>query len=320
MASTHLKRTSLYDVHRAAGARMVEFGGWEMPVQYAGIVEEHHAVRTAAGLFDVSHMGEVEVFGPGALESVQRLITNDAARLIPGQGLYSPVCLPSGGIIDDLTVFRLTGDRFLFVVNASRTERDFQWIAEHTRAATARDRSADLTLLALQGPKAQSILERLTRADLTRLASFHFTEGQEVAGLGARDTLRLEAGYMLYGNDIDETATPLEAPLGWTVKFDKVAFIGREALLAQKARGVARKLVGFEMQGRAVPRHGYALQAEGRRIGQVTSGTFGPWIRKSIGMGYVERAYAPPGTPLQVEIRGRLEDARVVKLPFYRRS
>src|SRR5207245_11266010 len=151
--------------------------------QYAGIVEGHHAVRTAAGLFDVSHMGEVEVFGPGALESVQRLITNDAARLIPGQGLYSPVCLPSGGIIDDLTVFRLTGDRFLFVVNASRTERDFQWIAEHTRAATARDRSADLTLLALQGPKAQSILERLTRADLTRLAPFPFTDGLEVAAL-----------------------------------------------------------------------------------------------------------------------------------------
>src|SRR5437016_14245518 len=147
MASTHLKRTSLYDVHRAAGARMGEVGGWEMPVQYAGIVEEHHAVRTAAGLFDVSHMGEVEGFGPGALESVQRLITTDAARLIPGQGLYSPVCLPSGGIIDDITVFRLTGDRFLFVVNASRTERDFQWIAEHTRAATARDRSADLALL-----------------------------------------------------------------------------------------------------------------------------------------------------------------------------
>src|SRR5437016_2764892 len=258
MASTHLKRTSLYDVHRAAGARMVEFGGWEMPVQYAGIVEEHHAVRTAAGLFDVSHMGEVEVFGPGALESVQRLITNDAARLIPGQGLYSPVCLPSGGIIDDLTVFRLTGDRFLFVVNASRTERDFQWIAEHTRAATARDRSADLTLLALQGPKAQSILERLTRADLTRLASFHFSDGLEVAGL--------------------------------------------RCLVARTRY------------------HGYALQAEGRSIGQVTSGTFGPWIRKSIGMGYVERAYAPPGTPLQVEIRGRLEDARVVKLPFYRRS
>src|SRR5436853_3085672 len=365
MASTHLKRTSLYDVHRAAGARMVEFGGWEVPVQYAGIVEEHHAVRTAAGLFDVSHMGEVEVFGPGALESVQRLITNDAARLIPGQGLYSPVCLPSGGIIDDLTVFRLTGDRFLFVVNASRTERDFQWIAEHTRAATARDRSADLALLALQGPKAQSVLERLTRADLTGLASFHFTDGLagaglrclvartgytgedgfEIAcawdaapalwsalveagrphglapaGLGARDTLRLEAGYMLYGNDIDETATPLEAPLGWTVKFDKVAFIGREALLAQKARGVARKLVGFEMQGRAVPRHGYALQAAGRRIRQVHRRTFGPWIRQSIGKGYGERAYAPPGTPLQVEIRGRLEDGRVVKLPFYRKS
>src|SRR5256886_3138833 len=227
-------------------------------------------------------MGEVEVFGPGALESVQRLITNDAARLIPGQGLYSPVCLPSGGIIDDLTVFRLTGDRFLFVVNASRTERDFQWIAEHTRAATARDRSADLALLALQGPKAQSILERLTRADLTRLASFHFTDGLEVAGLrclvartgytgedgfeiacawdaapalwgalveagrphrlapagpAARGTLRLEAGDMLYGDGIDETAAPLEAPPGWTAKVCKVGVIGRGGLLGPKTGG-----------------------------------------------------------------------------------
>src|SRR2546425_672023 len=183
MASTHLKRTSLYDVHRAAGARLVEFGGWEMPVQYAGIVEEHHAVRTAAGLFDVSHMGEVEIVGPGALESVQRLVTNDASRLTPGKGLSSPMCLPSGGIIDDLTVFRLRRDRFLLVVNAARTERDFLWIAEHTRAATARNRSAELALLALQGPKAETILGRLTGADLTQLASFHLAEGMEVAGL-----------------------------------------------------------------------------------------------------------------------------------------
>lgn len=344
---------------------MVEFGGWEMPVQYAGIVEEHQAVRTAAGLFDVSHMGEVEVFGPGALESVQQLITNDAARLTASQGLYTPICLPSAGIIDDVTVFRLASDRFLFVVNATRTERDFLWIAEHAREATARDRSADLALLALQGPKAQSILGRVTTADLVRLAYFHIADGLDVAGirclvsrtgytgedgfeiacawdaapalwsalmeagrpdrlvpagLGARDTLRLEAGYMLYGNDIDETTTPLEAPLSWTVKFDKEAFIGREALLAQRAGGPPRKLVGFEMQGRPVPRHGYALLADGRRIGQVTSGTFGPWIRRSIGMGYVERAHAQTGAPLQVEIRGRGEEARVVKLPFYRRG
>src|SRR2546426_7405741 len=183
MASTHLKRTSLYDVHRAAGARIVEFGGWTVPRQYTGIVEEHHAVRTAAGLFDVSTMGEVETVGPGALESVQRLVTNDASRLTPGQGLYSPMCLPSGGIIDDLTVFRLPRDGFLLVVNAARTERDFLWIAEHTRAATARNRSAELALLALQGPKAETILGRLTGADLTQLTYFHLAEGMEVAGL-----------------------------------------------------------------------------------------------------------------------------------------
>src|SRR2546428_9936376 len=285
MAITHLKRTSLYDVHRAAGARIVEFGGWEMPVQYAGIVQEHHAVRTAAGLFDVSHMGEVEIFGPGALESVQRLITNDASRLPRGQALYSPMCLPSGGIIDDLTVFRLHSDRFLLVVNAARTERDFLWIAEHTRAATARNRSAELALLALQGPKAETILGRLTGADLTQLTSFHLAEGMEVArlaclvartgytgengfeiacewdaapvlwralvdtgrpdglvpaGLGARGTLRLGAGFMLYGDDIAETTTPLGGPLGWTGKFKKGEFFGPGGRLGQKERGVGR--------------------------------------------------------------------------------
>src|SRR2546427_4745409 len=342
MAIIHLKRTSLYDVHGAAGAGIVEFGGWEMPVQYAGVVEEPHAVRTAAGLFDVSHMGEVEIFGPGAVESVQRLVTNDAGGLTPGEGLYSPMCLPSGGIIDDLTVFRLHSDRFLLVVNAARTERDFLWIAEHTRAATARNRSAELALLALQGPKAETILGRLTGADLTQLTSFHLAEGMEVAGLaclvartgytgengfeiacewdaapvlwralvdtgspdglvpaglGARDTLRLEAGYMLYGNDIDETTTPLEAPLGWTIKFEKGEFIGREALLAQKERRTVRKLVGFEMMERAVPRHGYALLAGGRPPAPGTSGTLGAWVPQSIGRGHVARevpAARPP--------------------------
>src|SRR5256712_3006674 len=360
MAIIHLKRTSLYDVHRAAGARIVEFGGWEMPVQYAGIVEAHHAVRTGAGLFDVSHMGEVEIFGPGAVESVQRLVTNDAGRLTPGEGLYSPMCLPSGGIIDDLTVFRLHGDRFLLVVNATRTERDFLWIAEHTRAATARNRSAELALLALQGPKAETILGRLTGADLTQLAYFHLAEGMAVAGLaclvartgytgengfeiacewnaapvlwralmdpggpdglvpgglGAGDALRLEAGYMLYGNDIDETTTPLEAPLGWTIKFEKGEFIGREALLAQKERGAVRKLVGFEMMERAVPRHGYALLAGGPPTRQGTSGTFGPWIRNSIGIGYIAREHPAVRTPLQVGNPGRATGAQVAKRP-----
>jgi aminomethyltransferase len=266
MAVDQLKRTSLYATHVRSGARLVEFGGWEMPVQYAGIVEEHRAVRTAAGLFDVSHMGEVEVEGPGALDSVQRLITNDAARLTTGGGLYSPMCLPTGGIVDDLTVFRLGEQRFFFVVNASTADKDFAWIREHTTNATARNRSAEFGLLALQGPTAAAILGRVTQISPGELTYFHMTDGVEVAGvrgcfvsrtgytgedgfevgcpwdaapriwdalmeagggdglvpigLGARDTLRLEAGYMLYGSDIDETTTVLEAPLGWTVKLD----------------------------------------------------------------------------------------------------
>ncbi len=365
MVTTHPKHTSLFALHRAAGARMIEFGGWEMPVQYTGIVEEHRSVRTAAGLFDVSHMGEIEITGPGALESLQRLIPNDASRLAVGQGLYSPMCTPTGGIIDDLTVFRLGEQRFFFVVNAARAEVDFKWIAEHTRNAVATNRSADLALLALQGPMAAEILQALTRADLSALAYFHAADGVTVAsrrclvsrtgytgedgfeiacawddaptlwtamletgrrhgavpvGLGARDTLRLEAGYMLYGNDIDETTSPLEAPLAWTVKIEKGDFVGRDALLAQKARGVDRKFAGFEMIDRAIPRQGYELHADGRRVGRVTSGTFGPWVNKSIGMGYLERALGQPGAPLQVEVRGRLHAARIVKLPFYRRA
>lgn len=365
MRVDQLRRTSLYAIHVAAGARMVEFGGWEMPVQYAGIVEEHRAVRTAAGLFDVSHMGEAEVDGPGALESVQQLVTNDAGRLTVGQGLYSPMCAPSGGILDDLTVFRMGEQRFLFVVNAATTAKDFAWIAGHTRNARARDRSFEFGLLGLQGPKAQSILQRLSAAPLASLQYFHILDAVDVAGvrcfvsrtgytgedgfeigcpwdaapavwnslmdagradglipagLGARDTLRLEAGYMLYGNDIDETTTPLEAPLGWTVKFDKGEFIGRPALAALKERGVRRKLVAFEMQERAIPRHGHTLMSGGGQIGHVTSGTFGPWVRKSIGMGYVDRPYAQIGAEIDVGIRGRAVRARVVKLPFYKRT
>ena len=365
MAINQLKRTSLYDVHVAAGARMVEFGGWDMPVQYSGIVDEHRAVRSAAGLFDVSHMGEFEVAGPGALESVQRLITNDAAKLAVGQVLYSPMCTPSGGIIDDVTVFRLGEARFLFIVNASTTAKDLAWIEEHVRDAETVDRSSEFALLALQGPRAQRILQRLTQMDLSDLRHFHTVpdvgvadvrclvsrtgytgeDGFEIAppwdeapqvwealmeagrreglvpvGLGARDTLRLEAGYMLYGNDIDETTSPLEAPLGWTVKLEKGPFIGREILLAQKERGVSRKLVGFEMTERAIPRHGYPLRVGDEEIGRVTSGTFGPWVNKSIGMGYVPKALTTSGTPVDVDIRGKAARATIVKLPFYKRT
>lgn len=361
-----LRRTSLYGRHAALGARLVEFGGWEMPVQYTGIVEEHRAVRAAAGLFDVSHMGEIEIDGPGALASVQRIITNDAGRLGVGGGLYTPMCLPSGGIVDDLTVFRTGEHRYLLVVNAATTPKDFAWIAGHTAGAQARNRSDDWGLLALQGPRAQAILQPLTPAPVAALPPFHIVPEAEVAGipgcfvsrsgytgedgfeigcpwdaaprvwdalleagrphglvpvgLGARDTLRLEAALMLYGSDIDETTTPLEAPLGWTVKLEKGEFIGRGVLARQKADGTVRKLVGFEMTERAIPRHGYALRTDGRPTGRVTSGTFAPYLGKSIGMGYVERSDAKPGTRLEVEIRGKTARAVVVKLPFYRRS
>src|SRR3989454_1108015 len=277
MAIIHLKRTSLYDVHRAAGARIVEFGGWEMPVQYAGIVEEHHAVRTAAGLFDVSHMGEVEIFGPGAVESVKGLVTNDAGRL-------TPFHLAEG--------MEVAGLACLVARTGYTGENGFEIACEWDAAPV------------------------LWRA----LVDTGRPDGLVPAGLGARDTLRLEAGYMLYGNDIDETTTPLEAPLGWTVKFEKGEFIGREALLAQKERGAGRKLVGFEMMERAVPRHGYALLAGGRPPGQGTRGTLGPRGPQAIGTGYVRRGDAPVSVPLPGGMRGRRTGAKVVKLPFYRRG
>lgn len=362
--SPALKRTSLFDTHRRAGARMVEFAGWEMPIQYTSILAEHRAVRTNAGLFDVSHMGEVDLAGLGALEAVQRLVTNDARRLVPGQGMYTPMCTSTGGIIDDLTVFRLSNDQWWIVINAATTAKDVTWIESHRGTARMRNVSDDTALLALQGPRAQAILQRLTTADLAGLLFFYIIADAKVAGiltkisrsgytgedgfelacawkdapalwdvlitagrsdgvipvgLGARDTLRLEAGLMLYGSDMDETTTPLEAPLGWTVKLDKGEFIGREALLRQKTQPLARKLVGFVMEGRALPRHGYALLADETVIGHVTSGTFSPTLNRGIGMGYVSAAHAKAGTRITIDVRGDRADAQIVKLPFYRR-
>ncbi len=361
-----LRQTPLHAAHRAAGARMVPFAGWEMPLQYVGIVAEHVAVRTRAGLFDVSHMGEIRVEGREALGVVQRVITNDASRLSVGRGLYTPMCLPSGGIVDDVTVFRVAEDAYLFVVNAARRERDVAWITEHAAgtAATVHDVSDATALLALQGPRAAAILARVADGEVAALPRFHALDGVRVAGvpawvartgytgedgfelavswdeaprvwyalletgqpeglvpagLGARDTLRLEAGYMLYGNDIDETTTPLEAPLAWTVKFDKGEFVGREALVRQHTGGVARRLVGFEVVDRAIARAHQGIWAEGARIGRVTSGTFAPTLQRSIGLGYVPVAYAAVGTRLEIEARGTHVPARVVSLPFYRR-
>jgi aminomethyltransferase len=342
---------------------MVEFGGWEMPVQYAGILEEHGAVRTRAGLFDVSHMGEIEVSGEGAFAACQRLITNDVSKVEPGGAQYSVMCLSSGGIVDDVVYYRLASERFLFCVNAANREKDFQWMHEQCRGAEVIDRSDDFAQLALQGPRAADILAPLVDADVRALHAFTFVEtrmaggrvlisrtgytgedGFEIyvdadraeatwdallaagerhglvpAGLGARDSLRLEAGLMLYGNDIDASTTPLEAGLGWVVKLGKGDFVGREALAQQKESGLTRKLIGLEMQDGSISRHGYTIFRGERAAGSITSGTKSPARGRGIALGYVETGLSVPGTRLEVEIRGRSHPAEVVKLPFYRR-
>jgi len=334
-----------------------------MPLQYTGIIAEHESVRSRAGLFDVSHMGECMVEGPHALEALQWLVTNDVARLEVGQGLYTPMCHPSGGIVDDLTVFCVSPTRYLLVVNAATTAKDLAWIEENHRGAMLRDISREMAFLALQGPSAQDILSVLTPAPLENLRPFHIlpqidvagrpalvsrtgytgedgfeigpawddapliwdalleageTRGLVPAGLGARDTLRLEAGIMLYGNDIDETTSPLEAPLAWTVKWEKGEFIGREALLRQREEGPSRKLVGLTVEGRALARRGYRLRHGGTQVGVVTSGSYSPTLQLSIGMGYVPRELAGAGAHLEVEVRDRTVPARVTRLPFYR--
>ncbi|MGE5577951.1 MAG: glycine cleavage system aminomethyltransferase GcvT [Syntrophothermus sp.] len=360
-----LKRTPLYEVHVAAGAKMVEFGGWEMPVQYTGILEEHRAVRRAAGLFDLCHMGEFRVTGPQALDFIQMMTTNDAGALEVGQVQYSMFCKPDGGIVDDILVYR-EKDGFFLVVNASNTAKDFRWLEEHlakssmAKGVKLANLSDEFALIAIQGPRAAEILQKLTPSDLSATGYYHFVEGkvhnspaliartgytgedgfeifiapaQAAAlwnrlmeagkpfgmlpiGLGARDTLRLEMKYTLYGNDIGEDTTPLEAGIGWAVKFDKGDFIGREALVKQKAEGIKRKLVGFKMTERGIPRGHYPILAGGRTVGHVTSGSMSPSLDENIGLGYVETQYAPVGTRIAVEIRGKTTGAQVVKTPF----
>jgi len=357
-------RTPLQDAHRALGARMVEFAGWEMPLCYRSAAEEHRAVRERCGLFDVSHMGEIELRGPEAAAVCQELTVNDVRRLRIGDGQYTLFCSDRGGVLDDLIVFRLGAERYLLVVNAAGTAADCAWIRAHAgERAQVVDRSAELALLALQGPEAEIALRTLTAIPLADLRPFTAIEGGVAgvktlvsrtgytgedgfellgdaadaprlwnavleavrrrdglpAGLGARDTLRLEAGLPLCGSDMDETTTPLEAGLAWVVKLGKGEFVGRAVLAEQAARGLARRLVGIELEEPGVPRHGYPVWHDGAAVGMVTSGTRSPTLGSYIGLAYVASGAATPGKAVQVEVRGRRVPARVVARPFYRR-
>ncbi|MGH7458358.1 MAG: glycine cleavage system aminomethyltransferase GcvT [Longimicrobiaceae bacterium] len=358
-----MKRTPLYQEHQRLGAKSVPFAGWEMPVQYpTGITSEHRAVRERAGLFDVSHMGEVEVRGPGREQLVQYLTSNDVSRLEEGQAQYSTLLLASGGVIDDLIVYRFD-DRLMLVVNAANREKDLAWLQEHAAGfdAEVRDTSDQTALLALQGPGAAAMLAPLCSAELGGIGYYRFAEGEVAgcravisrtgytgedgfelylawddaprvwrellaagegggplpAGLGARDTLRLEMGYALYGNDLSEERTPLEAALGWIVKLDKGEFIGRGALLRQKEQGIKARLTGFELEGRGFPRPGYRVLQRGEQVARVTSGTLGPSLGKGVGLAYLPVEHARPGTRVEVEIRGVRVAALVRRPPFY---
>ena len=362
--ATTLKRTPFTEFHRAAGAKLVDFAGFEMPVRYTGDVREHQAVRQGAGLFDISHMGEFEVRGSGAEAWLDQMVTNHVGALAVGQALYSPMCRPDAGIVDDLLVYRYD-DHYMVVVNASNMAKDFEWLDGHRPAGVSLvDRSAETALLAVQGPKAADVIREHVPAAVLDLGYYRFTtgnlfgvpatisrtgytgedgfelyfapehgdavwnglmkagqpHGMELIGLGARDTLRLEMGYMLYGNDITDTTTPLEAGLGWTVKLAKAEFHGREVLAKQKADGLRRKLAGFQLDGRRVPRHGMPILSGGRTVGEVSSGTFSPTLERPIGMGYVEAALAATGTMLEIQAGNTTLAARVTARPFHTRG
>jgi aminomethyltransferase len=366
-ATAELRKTPLNARHRASNARMVAFAGWDMPVEYSGITNEHLAVRARAGVFDVSHMGEIEIAGKNALAAVQQLSCNDASLLRVGQAQYSGLLTPDGTFLDDILVYRMAPSHFMLVVNAANAARDYAWIAERVAQvgdAAAVDSSNRYSLIAVQGPASRDVVQSLATVDLNDLGYYWFTHG-EVAnaraiisrtgytgedgfeifvppnmadrvwqalldaghgvdavpcGLGARDTLRLEAAMRLYGNDIDESTSVLEADLGWIVGWKKEQFIGRERLVEQKETGVVRKLVGFEVIDRAIARHGHPIVKDGRQVGVVTSGTQTPYLKKAIGMGYVPIELATRGCEFEIDVRGRLSRARVVRLPFYKRS
>lgn len=358
-----IKKTPFYPMHEEAGAKIVDFAGFLMPVQYpTGIVEEHKQVRMNVGVFDVSHMGEIEIRGPDAAGFVNRLVTNDIGKLAVNQVMYTAMCYPEGGIVDDLLVYRFP-DHFLLVVNASNTDKDHAWIVENKSGAVVIENQSDrIAELAIQGPRAEELVQSLVDIPLAGMAYYWFREGRfagipaiisrtgytgedgfevyfdgrearkawdalfdkgkafglKPVGLGARDSLRLEMGYCLYGNDIDKTTTPLEAGLGWVTKLDKPEFIGKDVLVKQKAEGLKRRLVGFELEGKVFPRQHYKVFAGGSEAGEVTSGLWSPSVEKAVGLAYVKAGLSKNDTPLQVDVRGKSVPGRVAAKPFYK--
>jgi len=365
-----LKQTPLNRVHRELGGKMVDFGGWDMPVQYpAGTIEEHLRTRNHSGLFDVSHMGEIDVKGSDAITFVNRITSNDVTKLIDGQAQYSALTTPDGTVIDDLLVYRFAADHLFLVVNAGTTEKDWEWIRSHHAGESVelKNVSTEYCQIALQGPDALTILQQLTDMPLNDIKYYHFTtgtvdgvesiisrtgytgeDGFEVyaaaekgeqlwnkmlevgkvgtetgvlpCGLAARNTLRLEAGMSLYGHEIDETTTLLEANLGWICKLDKGEFIGREKLAQQKEAGLKRRLVGFEITERGIARDDQEVVIGDQRVGKVTSGSPAPYLKKNIGFAYVPAEFAAVGGEIKIDVRGRLVGAQIVKTPFYKRA
>ncbi|WP_053364082.1 glycine cleavage system aminomethyltransferase GcvT [Bacillus sp. FJAT-27251] len=365
---TELKRTPLFEVYKEYGGKTIDFGGWELPVQFSGIKEEHVAVRTRAGLFDVSHMGEFEVKGPGSLDFLQKMMTNDVSKLKSGGAQYTAMCYENGGTIDDLLIYKLDEDHYILVVNAANIDKDFKWLEDHLEEeAELKNLSEDMAQLALQGPAAERVLQKLAGDfDLQSIGFFKFQndvelngkkalvsrtgytgedgfeiycnpedaaslwkeileagneEGVLPCGLGARDTLRFEANLVLYGQELSKDITPLEAGIGFAVKLNKDSdFIGKAALKEQKENSTGRKLAGIEMLDRGIPRHGYPVYRDGNKIGEVTTGTQSPTLKRNIGLALLEAQHTALGTEIEVEIRGKRLKATIAETPFYKRE
>ncbi|KON87075.1 glycine cleavage system protein T [Sporosarcina globispora] len=364
---SQLKRTPLFEVYKDYGAKTIDFGGWDLPVQFSSIKEEHEAVRTKAGLFDVSHMGEIEVKGTDSLKYLQKMMTNDISKLKNSGAQYTAMCYENGGTVDDLLVYKIEDDHYLLVVNASNIEKDFNWLQDHAEGnLELKNLSEDMAQLAIQGPIAEKVLQKLAGTNLSDIGFFKFQqdvdlngkkalvsrtgytgedgfevycdakdavalwneileagkeEGVLPCGLGARDTLRFEANLALYGQELSPDITPLEAGIGFAVKVNKEAdFIGKEVLKNQKENGVPRKLAGIEMIDRGIPRHGYPVYKGEELIGEVTTGTQSPTLKKNIGLVLIKKEHAEPGTELEVEIRGKLLKAKIAATPFYKRE